>query len=196
MLIKRWLLEQYILRNYFSSWFIKKLSKSHIEWNFHFLMKELKNHGQLIAFCCCPKTAVCIGDQLLDISVPVLVWSQSTFSIYLEVLHNCTGFTLCSLAVIEVSECSAVTCLTPCILCVQIYCVLCVLDYYLLNSQLWTQDWVGVGLCFGSICICWVLLRVWLPQTISLHRLLKFSTQIKEMASCSTHKIDQQETDG
>ena len=26
--------------------------------------------------------------------------------------------------------------LTPCMLCVQIYCVLCVLDYYLLNVQL------------------------------------------------------------
>ena len=29
---------------------------------------------------CCRKTAVCIGDQLLDFSVPELVPSQSTFS--------------------------------------------------------------------------------------------------------------------
>ena len=29
---------------------------------------------------CCRKTALCIGDQLLDFSVPELVRSQSTFS--------------------------------------------------------------------------------------------------------------------
>ena len=85
---------------------------------------------------CCSKTAVCNEDQLLDFSVPKLVRSQSTFGTDPEVLQNCAGFTLCSSAGPAVSECSAVMGLTPCMLCVQIYCVLCVLDYYLLNSQL------------------------------------------------------------
>ena len=77
---------------------------------------------------CCPKTAVCNGDQLLDFSVPELVRSQSTFSTDPEVLQNFAGFTLCSSAGLAVSECSAVMDLTPYMLCVQIYCVLCVLD--------------------------------------------------------------------
>ena len=100
---------------------------------------------------------VCIGDQLLDFSLPELVRSQSTFSTYLEVLQNRTGFTLCSSAGLAVGQCSAAVSLTPCMLCVQIYCVLCVLDYYLLNSQLCIQD--RVGLCFGrpmfwkSLCL-------------------------------------------
>ena len=85
---------------------------------------------------CCRKTAVCNGDQLLDLSVSELVRSQSTFSTDPEVLQNCAGFTLCSSAGLAVGECSAVMSLTPCMLCVQICCVLCVLDYYLLNSQL------------------------------------------------------------
>ena len=51
-------------------------------------------------------------------------------------LQNCAGFTLCSSAGLAVGECSTVMGLTPSMLCVQIYCVLCVLDYYLLNSQL------------------------------------------------------------
>ena len=74
----------------------------------------------------CRKTAVCVGDQLLDFSVPELVRSQSTFSNDLEVLQNCTGFTLCSSAGLAVGKCPAVMDLTPCILCVQIYCVVCV----------------------------------------------------------------------
>ena len=115
-----------------------------------------------------------MGINCSDFSVPELVRSQSTFSTDPEVLQNCTGFTLCSSASPAVGECSAVMGLTPC-LCVQIFCVFCVLDYYLLNSQLWIQDWEG--LCFGNLCVCWVLLRVWLPQTVDLHRLLKFSTQ-------------------
>ena len=78
---------------------------------------------------CCRKTAVCIGDKLLDFSVPELVWSQSTFSTDPEVLQNCVGFTLCNSAGLAVGECSALMGLTPCMLCVQIYCVLCVLDY-------------------------------------------------------------------
>ena len=78
---------------------------------------------------CCRKTAVCIGAQLPDFSAPELVRSQSAFSTYPEVLQNCAGFTLCSSAGLAVGECSAAMGLTPCILCVQIYCVLCVLDY-------------------------------------------------------------------
>ena len=83
---------------------------------------------------CCRKTALRIGDQLLDFSVPELVPSQSTFSTDPEVLHNCTGSTLCSSASLPVDEFSAVMGLTPCMLCVQIDYVLCVLDYYLLIS--------------------------------------------------------------
>ena len=74
----------------------------------------------------CPKTPVCNGDQLLDFSVPELVRSQSTSSTDPEVLQNCAGFTLCSSAGLAVGECSAVMGLTPCMLCVQIYCVLCI----------------------------------------------------------------------
>ena len=45
---------------------------------------------------CCRNSAVCIGDQLLDFSVPELVRSQSAFSTDPEVLQNSTTFTLCS----------------------------------------------------------------------------------------------------
>ena len=85
---------------------------------------------------CCRKTAVCIGDQFLDFSVPELDGSQSTFSTDPEILQNCTGFTLCSSVGLAVDEVSAVMGLTPCMLCVHINYVLCVLDYYLLISQL------------------------------------------------------------
>ena len=80
-----------------------------------------------------------MGINLLDFSVPELVRSQSTFSTDPEVFQNCAGFTLCSSASLAVGECSAVmgcVYVYPCMLCVQIYCVLHVLDYYLLNSQL------------------------------------------------------------
>ena len=60
--------------------------------------------------------------------------------------------------------------LTQCMLCVQIYCVYRIIICCILNCE---QDWVG--LCFGELCVCWVLLRVWLPQTINLYRLLKIS---------------------
>ena len=85
---------------------------------------------------CCRKTAVCIGDQLLDVSVPELLQSQSMFSTYPDVLQKYKGCTLCSSAGLAAGECSAVMGWTPCMLCAQIYCVLCVLNYYLLNSQL------------------------------------------------------------
>ena len=81
---------------------------------------------------CCRKTAVCIGDQLLDFSVQELVRSQSTFSTDSEVLQICSGFTLCSSASLVVGEWSVVMGLTPTVLCGQIYCVLCVLDCCLL----------------------------------------------------------------
>ena len=89
--------------------------------------------------CCCRETAVCIGDQLLDLSVPELVRSQSTFP---EVLQNCTSFTLCSSAGLADGVCSAVMGLTPCMLCVQIYCVLCVLD--LVSAEFSTVN-TGLG---------------------------------------------------
>ena len=80
--------------------------------------------------------AVCIGDQLLDFSVPELVWSQSTFSTD----PNYAGFTLCGsagpTAGLAVGECSLVMGLILCALCVQTYCVFCVLDYLLLDYQL------------------------------------------------------------
>ena len=85
---------------------------------------------------CCRKTAVFNGDQLLNFSVPELVRSQSTFSTDPEVLQSCASFTLCSSAGLAVGKCSPVMGLTPSMLCVQIYCALCVLDYHLLNSQL------------------------------------------------------------
>ena len=82
------------------------------------------------------KTVVCNGYQLLGFSVPELVRSQSTFGIDSKALQNCAGFTLCSSAGLAAGDCAAVMGLTPCMLCVQIYCVLCILDYYMLNSQL------------------------------------------------------------
>ena len=85
---------------------------------------------------CCRKTAVCNGDQLLDFSVPEFVRSQSTFSTDSKVLQNCAGFTLRSLVCLADGDCAAVLGFTSCILCVQIYCVFSVLDYYMLNSQL------------------------------------------------------------
>ena len=71
-----------------------------------------------------------VRHQLLDFSVTELVQSQSTFSTDPEVLQNCAGSTLCSSTALAGSECCAVMGLTPCMLCVQIYCVLRVLDYY------------------------------------------------------------------
>ena len=49
------------------------LSAYHEDCDFHY-------------YCCC-KTAVCIGNQLLDFSVPELVRSQSTFGTDPEVLQ-------------------------------------------------------------------------------------------------------------
>ena len=102
-------------------------------------------------FCnCCRKTAVCIGDQLLDFSVPELVRSQSTFSIDPEVRHNYASFTLCSsadpTAGLAVGQCSAVMGLTLCMLCVQIYCVLCIgllsAEFSTVNTGLsWPMIW-------------------------------------------------------
>ena len=92
--------------------------------------------NEVLSHLCKILTAVCDGDQLLDFSVPELVRSQPTFSTDPEVLQNCAGFPLCSLAGLAVGDSAAVMGLTPCMLLVQIYCVLCVLDYYLLNSQL------------------------------------------------------------
>ena len=40
----------------------------------------------------CRETAVCIGDQLLDFSVPKLVRNQSKFSIYPEVPSGNTNY--------------------------------------------------------------------------------------------------------
>ena len=54
-----------------------------------------------VQFNCCRKTAVCIGDQLLDFSAPELVRSQSTFSTDPGVLQNCAGSTLCSSTVLS-----------------------------------------------------------------------------------------------
>ena len=65
----------------------------------YYLIKQ-----KIIPDICCRKTAVCIGDQLLDFSVPELVRSQSTP----EVPQNCAGFTLCSSAGLAVGECYAV----------------------------------------------------------------------------------------
>ena len=76
----------------------------------------------------CLETAVCNRDQLLDFFLQELVRSQSTFITDPEVLQKCAGFTVRSSAGQAVGECSAVMGLTP--------CMLRVLDYYLLNSQL------------------------------------------------------------
>ena len=85
--------------------------------------------GQHVIKINCCKTAVCVGDQLLEFCVSELVRSQSTFSTDPEVLQNCAGFTLCSSAGLAVVQCSAVMGLIPCMFYVQIHCVLCVLDY-------------------------------------------------------------------
>ena len=139
----------------------------------------------MLCYNCCRKTAVCIGDQLLDFSVPELIQSQSTFSTDPEVLQICTGFTLCSSAGLAVGDCSAVMGLTSCMLCVQIYCVLCVLDYYLLNSQLWIQDWVR--LCFGNLCVFWVLLTSGYHKLSANKDYLKFQPK-SSMFSKKTNK--------
>ena len=93
-------------------------------------------------------------------------------------------FELRSSAGLAVGDSAAVMGFTPWVLCLQINCVLYALDYYLLNSQLWIQDWVG--LCFGNLCISWVLLRVWLPQTINFIDYVNFqpksSTFSKKLA--------------
>ena len=60
---------------------------------------------------------------MFDFSVLELVRSESTFYTDAEVLQNCASVTLCSSAGLEVGKCSAVMGLTPCMLCVQIYCV-------------------------------------------------------------------------
>ena len=93
----------------------------------------LENRRELPSYCC-RKTTVGIEDQLLNFSVPELVLSQSTISTDPEVLSNRAGFNLCSSAGLAVGERSAVMGLTPCMLCEQVYCVLYILDYYLLHS--------------------------------------------------------------
>ena len=75
---------------------------------------------------------------MLDFSVPELDQIQSTFGTDPEVLQNCTGFTLYSSAGLAVGECSAVIGLTPCMLCVQIYFVLCVIG--LLSAEFSTVN--------------------------------------------------------
>ena len=84
----------------------------------------------LYEYYCCRKTAVCNGDQLLDFSVPELVWSQSTFSTDPEVLQNCAGFTLCSSVDLAVGECS-VYCLT------EIFRIQTCLGKFVLNINSW-----------------------------------------------------------
>ena len=102
-----------------------------------FVRQHSNKYLSLFGLCnCCRKTAVCNGDQLLNFSLPELVRSQSTFSTDTEVLQICAGFTLCSSVGLAVGDCAAVLGFTSCMLCVQIYCVLCALDYYMLNSQL------------------------------------------------------------
>ena len=90
---------------------------------------------------CCRKTEVCNRDQLLDFSVPELVRSQSIFSTDPKAFQNCAGFTLCSFAGLAVGDCSAVMGLTPCMLCVQIYCVVCI---GLLSAEFLTVN-TGLG---------------------------------------------------
>ena len=67
-----------------------------------------------------------MGISCSNFSVQEVIRSQSTFSTDLEVLRNCAGFTLCSSAGLAVGEWSAVMGLTLCMLCVQIYCVVCI----------------------------------------------------------------------
>ena len=64
-------------------------------------MPKVKNY---FLVNCCRKTSVCIGDQLLDFSVPGLVRSQSTLRTDPEVVQNCAGFTLCSSAGLAVCD--------------------------------------------------------------------------------------------
>ena len=70
----------------------------------------MRSQPQLRNGNCCRKTVVCNRDELLDFSVLELGRSQSTFSTDPEVVQNCAGFTLCSLAGLAVGECSAVAC--------------------------------------------------------------------------------------
>ena len=98
------------------------------------------------------------------------------FSADPEVLQNCAGFTLCSSAGLAVRDCSALMGLTPCILCVQITVCCCIgllsVEFLTVNTGLGRpMFWKPLRL------LSTVLMRVWLPQTINLHKLLTFSTQ-------------------
>ena len=117
---------------------------------------------------------------LLRFSIPELVGANQRFSTDPEVLQNC-GVSLCAVQQVQQSANVLPQWVWHHACCVQIYCVLCLI-IYLLNSQLWLSpkhyfyalmhmDWIS------ALYVCWVLLRIWLPKTISLHRLLKSSTQ-------------------
>ena len=73
--------------------------------------------------------------------MPELVRSQSTFTTDPEITQNFAGFTLCSSTGLAVGECSVVMGLTPCMLCVQVYCVLCI---GLLSAEISTVN-TGLG---------------------------------------------------
>ena len=88
---------------------------------------------------CCRKTAVCNGDQLLDF----LYRNSFGANQSLALTHSSAG--------LAVGDYAAAMGFTTCMLCVQIYCVLCVLNYYLLNFQLRIQD--CLILCFGNPCL-------------------------------------------
>ena len=94
---------------------------------------------------CCLKTAVCIGDQLLEFSVPELVRSQSTFSTDTEVLQNCTGFTLCSSAGCN-NEFDNMH-----VVCTYQLCVACI---GLLSADFSTLNTGPDRHMFGNHCIC------------------------------------------
>ena len=60
------------------------------------------------------------------------------------------------------------------VVCTDLLCVVCI---GLLSAEFSTVN-TGLGRpMFGNFGVCRVLLKVWPPQTIDLHRLLKFSTQ-------------------
>ena len=81
-------------------------------------------------------------DQLLDFSVPELVLSQSTFSTDREVLQNCAGFTLCSLAGLSTRRMFCSNGFdTMHVVCIDLLCILCI---ELLSAEFSTVN-TGLG---------------------------------------------------
>ena len=64
------------------------------------------------------------------------------------------------------------------VVCTDSLCVVCI---GLLSTEFSTVTTAWVCLCFGNLCVCWVLLRVWLTLTYYLNFYPKSSTFRKKL---------------